>query len=386
LEFEKGNSLFPNKEKYVYLAHCGVSPMFGPAAQREIEAAREHRDRGCLIFGRYDEVLDGLRSAAAKILKTAPENLAFVKNTSEGMSMIAGGYPFERGDRIVSYVHEYPANHYPWKHQEARGVKLDLLPDRNTTGLDLGERPCAWTFEDLEEMVTDRTRVVAVSHAQFTSGYTADLEALGAFCEERSIDLVVDAAQSLGALPIDPEAWGVSAVVSSGWKWLMGPAGTGLMYTSKNLREKLDHVMTGAELMVQGSEYLDHGWKPHSTAKRFEYSTSPINLAAALETCVKEIPLRYGSEAIRDEIFRLQDTMCELLDPDRFRPLRFEKKNRSGILAVLTKEDPDEIVKALIRQGVVCSARGGMLRLAPHFYLEHEDVRGAAEKMNALKP
>ncbi|MHC4598791.1 MAG: aminotransferase class V-fold PLP-dependent enzyme [Planctomycetota bacterium] len=386
MEFDKSVERFPVKKKYVYMTHCGLSPLYGPAADREAEIVREHRDRGALLFAvaPYNEVLTELHEAAASLLGTSRDNLAFVKNTSEGMSMIAGGYPFRTGDRIVSYVHEYPANHYPWRHQERRGVELDLLQNRNITDASLGSKPCAWTLEDLEALVTDRTRVVAVSHVQFTSGFGADLKALGAFCRDRGIDLVVDAAQSLGALPLEPERWGISAVVSSGWKWLLGPMGTGLMYTSEPFREKLDHVMTGAELMIQGTDYLDHAWRPHRTAKRFEYSTSPVSLAAALATSVREVGVRYGPAALQEEIFRLQDAMLEVLDRDRFTPLVFPREHRSGILAVSCRDDPEALAKALLQEGVVCSARGGLLRLAPHFYLEADEVRAAVEKLNRL--
>src|SRR5205823_3241592 len=109
---------------------------------------------GALVYSRYDAALDGLRNAAAEVLKTSPDNLAFVKNTSEGIGLIANGYPFEPGDEIISYVHEYPANHYPWKLQERRGVSLVLLPDHTA----------AWSMQDLEERVTPRTRIVALSH------------------------------------------------------------------------------------------------------------------------------------------------------------------------------------------------------------------------------
>ncbi|MHC5037111.1 MAG: aminotransferase class V-fold PLP-dependent enzyme [Planctomycetota bacterium] len=382
--FDKSPDRFPIKRKYIFLTHCGVSPLYSGAFQREREIARQHRDLGAVLFNRYEPLLDDLRASAAALMKTSPENLAFVKNTSEGMSMIACGYPFEEGDQIISYIHEYPANHYPWKLQEKRGAELILLPDRNPTRISLGDRPCAWAFEDLEARVTDRTRIVALSHVQFATGFAADLPHLGAFCKSRGIDLVIDAAQSLGALPVLPEEWNLAAVVSSGWKWLMGPVGTGLMYTSAAFREKIADVMAGAEMMVQGTEYLDHTWAPHGTAKRFEYSTSPVTLAGALEACIREVHLAYGVEAIRDEVFRLVDIILKTLDRDRFTPLEFSDPHRSGILAMACKEDPESLVKALAAKGVISSCRGGLLRFAPHFYLTEAEVRKAVATLNTI--
>lgn len=382
--FDKSDRLFPVKEKYIYLTHCGVSPLYSGAFQKEVEIARSQQDGGLLIFKRYPEFLDDLRAAAARLLKTSSENLAFVKNTSEAIGLIANGYPFEPGDQVISYVHEYPANHYPWRLQQERGVELILLPNRDITNAAVAQgRPCAWALSDLAERVTPKTRIVALSHVQFTSGYAADLKQLGQLCRSHHIDLVIDAAQSLGCLPIYPEEFNIAAVASSGWKWLLGPAGTGLFYTSPSFRDKLEHVMVGAELMLQGTDYLDHSWNPHFTAKRFEYSTSPISLAAALAVCIKDVPLRYGVEKIREEVFRLQGIILNTIDQDRFTPLLFPDDHRSGILSLVCRQDPASLVSMLEQQGVICSCRGGYLRLAPHFYNSEAEIRRAVSILNS---
>jgi len=300
--FDKRDELFPVKEKYIFLSHCSIAPFYKPARARENEIAEVHSRTGLLVYSQYNAILDGLRAAAAQLLKTSIDNLAFIKNTTEGMALIANGYPFQPGDRVISYVHEYPANHYPWKLQERRGVELVLLPNRDINGAATEGWPVAWSMKDLEAQLTPRTRLIALSHVQFTSGYTTDLVPLAELCRARAIDLVLDVAQSLGCLPVYPDEQGIAAVVSSGWKWLLGPIGTGLMYTSKNFREKLEPVIVGADTMRQGLDYLDHAWQPHATAKRFEYSTVPISLAAALECCLRETALRYGIENIRAEI------------------------------------------------------------------------------------
>lgn len=385
--FDKRPEIFPIKNEFTYLLHCGISPLFSGACEREREVAERQQNTGALLFSQeYESILNDLRGAAAELMKTAATNIAFVKNTSEGMSMIAGGYRFSPGDQLIVYTHEYPANFYPWKLQENRGVEVVLLPDSRRENVETSPpRPAAWSISELERIVTSRTKIVAVSHVQFTSGYAADLKQLGDFCGAHNIDLVVDAAQSLGALPVYPEEMNIAAVCASGWKWLLGPIGTGLMYTSPGFREKIDHVMVGAELMKQGTDYLDHRWNPHTTATRFEYSTSPLSLAAALGECVRRIPLRYGVENIRQELFRLQEFATGLMDPDLYSPLIHPVENRSGILSVVCKrKQPEEIVEELTEQQVVCSARGGYLRLAPHFYNTEEEIEKAVDILNTI--
>ena len=107
-------------------------------------------------------------------------------------------------------------------------------------------------------------------------------ERLGEFCRQRAIDLVVDCAQSLGCLPVRPEACHVAALASSGWKWLLGPWASGLLYTSPDFRRKLRPVMAGPGMMRQQLDYLDHRWNPHVDGRLFEYSTLAWDHAAGV--------------------------------------------------------------------------------------------------------
>jgi len=381
--FDKRHELFPVKDTYVFLSHCSISPLYKPALDEELALGDAQSRTGVLVYGRYDAILDRLHEAAAGVLRTSPDNLAFVKNTSEGMGLIAGGYPFTPGDQVISYVHEYPANHYPWKLQERRGVELVLLPNRDITGSAPEGWPVAWTLEDLEARVTPRTRLVALSHVQFASGHAADLKPLAEFCAAHAIDLVLDVAQSLGCLPIYPEELSVAALVSSGWKWLLGPVGTGILYTSEAFRHKLEPVLVGAETMRQGLHYLDHTWDPHASAKRFEYSTTPIALAAALECCVRELPLNYGVEAIRAEIYRLQDIFFAALDRRRVRPLFDPEMLRTPIVSLIVPGGAETMRRKLLKNNVICTERGGYLRVAPHFYNTDAEMERAAGLINA---
>ena len=380
--FDKSAEEFPIKKKYDFLSYCSVSPLYSKAFEKVRDLCEAQRDRGLLVFEEsYVEILERLRESASALLRTSPDNLSFVKNTSEAMSMIANGYPFDVGDQVVSYEHEYPANHYPWRLQERRGVEIRLLPDVSAADGPSAGGPRGWSMEDLEATVTGRTRIVAVSHVQFASGFAADLKILGGFCRERQIDLVLDGAQSLGCLPLYPEERNVAAVASSGWKWLMGPVGSGLLYTSESFREKLGHTMVGAELMAQGTDYLNHDWDPRKSGKRFEYSTSPASLASALDVCIRNLFLKYGLEAIRGEIFRLQDLFLASLDRDRYSPVSFPEPNRSGILAVSCREDPAAVVAALRKENIICTTQGGYLRVAPHFSTTDDEITRASSTL-----
>jgi selenocysteine lyase/cysteine desulfurase len=391
--FDKSAAAFPGRDRQVFLLTCGASLLPAVALERMLAAAHDQAESGGLVFGSYDATLDRFHRTAGQLLGTDAANVSFQRNTTEALSLIAGGYPFRPGDEVISYVHEYPANHYPWRNLARRGVRLVELPNVAYTGdpgagdADAGAdgRPYAFSLDDLQQRITRRTRVVALSTVQFTSGFGVSIESLAEICRSHGIDLILDAAQSLGAVPLQPDEHGIAAVAAPGWKWLLGPIGSGLMYTSPDLRDKLEHVAVGAETMLQGVEYLDHSWAPHRSAKRFEYATASPALVAALEASIAAIHLRYGVAAIRAEILRLQDQLIEALDPALFIVPRRPAVNRSGILGIVPRRGtPEDLVKGLMDRGFVTSSRGGYVRIAPHFFITDEEIARLARAMHEL--
>jgi selenocysteine lyase/cysteine desulfurase len=340
-----------------------------------------------------DNVADRFHRNFGQLMKTSPDNITMTTNTSEALCMIANGFPFQPGDQIISYVNEYPANHYPWVIQaKRRGVELILLGDvdamqesRDYTGPIPDSFARAWSFEELESKVTDRTRMVALSHAQFTSGFAADLPRLGAFCKSKGIDLVIDAAQGLGCLPIYPEECNIACIASAGWKWLLGPAGTGVMYTSPKFRDKIEITMAGADHMKQDTDYLNHTWDPHTTGRKFEYSTVSYALLDGLSVGLETVFLPNSMEQIKSHCLALQDLALESLDFAKYQPVVHVPEHRSGILALIPKvSTAKQISTALDRQNIIITPRDGYLRFAPHLCTTEDEVLQAVEALNNI--
>jgi hypothetical protein len=186
----------------IFLNHCGVSRMHKSARDAAVAQLDLQAEKGALMFADFRDPVDLFREAGGRLLETSAANVSYVRNTSEGLGLLAAGYPVKPGDEIISYEHEYPANHYPWRLMEKRGAKLVLVPNssygRLTGKTGIPDGPCGFSMEDLESRITPNTRIIALSHVQFPSGFAADLALLGKICRERGIDLIVDAAQSLG--------------------------------------------------------------------------------------------------------------------------------------------------------------------------------------------
>jgi selenocysteine lyase/cysteine desulfurase len=388
-------SFFPHQQNINFLAYCSVSPLNAPAAERGkyFFDRQSQVGRGMLFEYVGDEnIADRFHGNFAKLLKTDPANISMVTNTSEAISMVANGYPFKPGDQIVSYINEYPANHYPWVLQKRRGVDLIQISDvdipqedRPYSGPIADKFARGWSFEELDSVVTDRTRVVAISHVQFTSGYAADLAKLGDFCRSKNIDLIVDAAQGLGCLPIYPEEYGIACVASAGWKWLLGPVGSGVMYTSPEFRDKIEITMSGADHMKQDTEYLDHTWAPFQTGKKFEYSTVTYSALDALSVGLETVFLPHTMESIRDNNFRMQELALESLNFDKYQPVVHVPQHRSGLLSIIPKvSSAKQISRTLDEQNIIITPRDGYLRFAPHLCTTDDEVRQAVEALNAI--
>lgn len=385
---------FPIKQSINFLAHCSVSHLSKPAADRAAYflARQVAVGRGLLFeYTGEENIAKRFHQNFASLMKTSAENITMTTNTSEAISMIANGYPFEPGDQVISYVNEYPANHYPWVVQaKRRGVELVLLSDsdvpqedRPYTGPIDASLARGWSFEELISRVTDRTRVIAISHVQFTSGYAADLKQLGDFCKSKNIDLVVDAAQSLGCLPVYPEQWNVAAVASAGWKWLLGPVGTGVMYTRPDFREKIEITMSGADHMVQDTDYLDHNWNPHTDGRKFEYSTVSYALLDGISVGLEEVFLKHSPEEIRDHNFEMQELALSHLDMDKFQPVVHQTATRSGILALIPKvSSASQICKMLEAKNIVMTPRDGYIRFAAHLCTTPDEIEQAVAALN----
>ncbi len=388
IQINKDPFLYPIKNRMIYMNHCGTSPLYIGALQAGYEYEQAHSELGWGVTQEYPDLVDKLHAAVAKFLKTSSENISLVHNTAEGLSLIAESYPFQEGDEIISYKCEYPSNYYPWLLQERRGVKLILLENTDLSlDKNCDDGACAFSLEELESKISKRTRVIALSHVQFTSGFACDLHALGKICKAHNIDLIIDAAQSMGSLALFPEMDSISAIATSTWKWLLGPIGSGLLYTSPALREKLSYTMAGADLMKQGDDYLNHKWAPYTDARRFEYSTLNYRAAAQLLSCFEEIFNHYGIEMIQKEILELQDLLLRNINLRKYKPILFPAKNRSGILSFKLDKgnDPSEITtKAFTQKRLRLSTRGGYLRTGIHYSNSKEEILEAAEILNTL--
>src|ERR1043166_4475943 len=224
-------ALFPVTERLIYFNHAAISPPPIPTI-RAIEAQlKDVQENGSFNFRSWLAVKEDSRKLLASLLGARPEQVAFVRNTSDALSTVANGLNWRAGDNIVTFSREFPSNIYPWlRGRDAFGVEVRMCEERYGR-IDLSE---------LESLIDDRTRIVAISHVQYASGFRTNLTRLGQAVRRHDALFVVDTIQALGVVPTDVEAEFVDVAAGAGHKWLLAPEGVGYLYLSDLGRERIE--------------------------------------------------------------------------------------------------------------------------------------------------
>jgi selenocysteine lyase/cysteine desulfurase len=359
--------LFPVSREIAYFNHAGVAPI-STRVQAALERyAAEASARGAFDYAaRFDAEIERARGSAAALLGVAPDEIAFVKNTTHGLGLVAAGLDWRAGDRIVSCDLEYPSNVYPWWGLRERGVETVLLP-----GLE-GRLP----LERIEAALRDpAVRLVALSSVEFGSGFRNDLAAIGGLCRDRGALFCVDAIQSLGCLPIEPAAWGIHFLAADGHKWLCSVEGCGVFYCARPLLQSLRPAFLGWRSVASNLDFDRYQTELHPSAVRFEEGTPNTPGAFALGAAI-DLVLELGIEAIAARVLALTD---QLVDGLRARGARVLSPRgageASGIVSFTWRDEPPARTAARLRQQRIFTvARRGGVRASPHFYNDEDEL------------
>jgi selenocysteine lyase/cysteine desulfurase len=362
-------SLFPLLEPVAYLNHAGVSPPSDPVREAVQTAVDDFARRGSAAAGAALERRRVLRGRIARLLGARPEDVALTQNTSAGIQAVALDFPWRRGDRIVLFEGEFPANVTPWQQAAlAFGLEATFLP------LDPFRRSSEEGLARLDRELARGVRLVAVSAVQFRSGLAMPVAEMARRCAAAGAEILVDAVQAAGAVPLDVA--GVDYLAAGAHKWLMGLLGAGFLYVRPGRAESLVPRTAGwlsheeaTRFLTDGPGHLRRDRPIRRRADLVEIGGASEASLAALEASL-EILESIGVPAIRAHVGSYLDRIEPELVARGFASLRApEPERRSGILSL---EPPPGIgVVALARElqgrGVACAIPDGALRLSPHW-------------------
>ncbi len=369
--WQKWRSEFPVTETYVYMNHAGVAPL-----SRSVKAAMTGFIEDATFYGAvhaddWAETAEACRFAAAQLINADTTEIAFMKNTTQGILIAANGIDWKTGDNVVTTAVEFPANVYPWwRLKERYGVDTRMVPERDG-------RIC---IDDIASAIDERTRVLTISHVEFASGFRNDIAALGQLCRERDIWFVVDAIQGLGAIEVDVKSWNVDILAADGHKWLLAPEGAAIFYCANEKRDQLINTNIGWASVVNPRDFLNYELTQKPDATRFEEgsynSVGLYGLKAAIEL-LQDI----GIASIEIRVLELTAQLIAGLEAKGYRVSTPKKDTeRAGIVIFGSPQHtPTELYEMLYAENIITAERGSGVRVSPHFYNTASEIERLLE-------
>jgi selenocysteine lyase/cysteine desulfurase len=374
MDWNRWRREFPITEHVTHLNHAGVSPV----SRRVAAAVSTFIDEALVVDAavqrRWNERCENARAAFARLIGGQADEVAFVKNTSEGLSLIAAGMDWRSGDNVIAVDGEYPSNVYPWFGLRQFGVETRLAQPRR------GRVHAG----DVRTLMDERTRLVSVSVVDWSTGARTDLRPIADVCHERGIIFCVDGIQGVGAIQLDVERAGIDCLAVGGHKWLLAPEGLGGLYVSRRVAARIVSVLHGWKSVTDADTYLPYHFDPRPDAGKFEPGSPSVLSTHALGAAL-DLLLEIGPVVIEHRLMELTDRLAaglhargaEIISP-------WDGGARSGIV-VFRLGDPHRLCAELVRQGFVVRVRSGGIRVAPHFYNNEDDIDRLLAALDRLR-
>src|SRR5437899_2485718 len=365
---------FPVTREKIVLAHAGVCPL-----PRRVFDAIQTYARECTAADQEEVLPESqirkTRQLAATLLGAQMEEIALVGPTSLGLSFVASGLSFRKGDNILVYFEDYPSNVYPWMALAERGVQVRLIQTK-----ELGRI----RIQDVLGQADEQTRLVALASCHFLSGYRIDLEAIGKALHARNILFCVDGIQTLGAFATTVEH--VDFLAADAHKWLLGPCAAGIFFVRKSMHEKLRPPVYGWHNVRCPNYVAQEQLAFPPDGRRYEAGSANLLGLVGLHAAM-ELLLEIRIEAISTELQRKRAWLIPALQAKGYIVLQSDAPAaNSGSIVSFFKPGADlpALHQRLIEQNVVTSLRADRsgqryIRLSPHFYNTDAELQRVLE-------
>lgn len=288
VDWEQVRSQFLIRPDLAYLntGSLGASPLAALEAARAA-ALRIEENPVAEGFGAVLADAEKTRQQFADLLGCKLEEICVTGNTTDGMNLVAEGLNLQPGDHVLTSNHEHGGGRRCWEFlAQRRGVVIDVA--------EIGAPPASAdeVVDRFAAAITPRTRVISVSHVTFSSGVQVPIARLSELAHQSGCLLCCDGAQSAGALPVDLKSLGCDTYATSGHKWLLGAKGTGLLYISERVKDRIAPMR------------LDDGYGVYTAIGGTTDMVGIIGLAAAIAWAGQ-----VGHAAVFDRIMRLREQL-----------------------------------------------------------------------------
>lgn len=366
---------FPISRNKIFMGHAGVTALPRAVADAMVAYSREASEN----FGDFAPILrqiEHARESSASFIGASPDEIALLGPTSLGLSLFANGIPWEKGDEILCYADDYPANVYPWIDLRRLGVEVRYLQP---------EAPGAITPELVEASLSPRTRLVALASCHFLTGYRLNVDAIGKLLRKRGILFSLDAIQTLGAFPLSVKY--VDFLSADAHKWMLGPMAIGIVYVRKEHFPLLRPTLLGAWNVYSPNFIAQDSIRLPETAMRYEPGVLNMVGIHGMQAAL-DLLEHYGMEAIAGRLLELKKALvhglreldCEIHGPS-------EGANASSITTFShTTTSMGHLFRACEAANIVVSLRHRrdgkeFIRVSPHFYNTHTEIERLLETL-----
>jgi selenocysteine lyase/cysteine desulfurase len=363
---------------YLNAALQGPMPL---AAAREAQAALEWKKRpDRLPDGVYFDLPDRIREKVARLIHARADEIAITSGASSGLAAVAAGIDWKPGDEVLVGRGEFPAHLSTWLQYERAGKLRVRVVEPSGRFI---------TADDYIAQVGPRTRVVSASLVRFDNGARLDSPRVAEACRKVGASLVLDVTQCVGGMRFDVRASGADMAVCSGYKWLLGPYGTGFFWVAG---ESVERLPLGAVyfMALEGARDFHampfENLRPAPGARRWDApETGNFTNLSALDASL-DLILRIGACAVEQHVDALVDALIANLPQGRYTLASPGERCRRGPYVCVSARTPEEtkaVYERLRAAKIHVSLRENALRIAPYLYNTAEDVARLMEVLEA---
>lgn len=243
--------------------------------------AENPHENSAVLQGRVELI----RQNAARFIGAQPDEIAILRNATEGNNLVCQGIDLSRGDEVLIGTLEHDSNRQPWLVKAKRsGVVVTQVP------IGTPPRSPQEIVDAFAAAITSRTKVISLAHCDTVTGTITPIKEIAALARGKGILCFVDGAQVLGALQVDVHDLGVDSYATTCHKWLASPAGTGLLYVRKDVQDRI------------WPNILTENWWTHADARKYDrLSRRPWPVVAALEHAL-DFQRAIGQERIEQRV------------------------------------------------------------------------------------
>jgi len=356
---------FPITKNHIFFNHASISPMPVDVVSAIGEFNQDIMNHGNMHERRWIRQVEKTREMYARLINAEPEEIAFIKSTSQAIAIICKGMRFKSGEKILTADVEFPANIYPWMAMTPKGVEIKFV----------GAKEGRVDVKEIERSIDAKTKIIAISLVEYGSGFRNYVEEIGELCKKKGIFLYLDGIQGVGAIPVDVKKLNVDFMSVATSKWLFGPHGVAILYIRKDMIDEIKYEEIGWRLVIEEESRKTIKVDSKINARKFEGDNANfagvIGLGAALK--LRE---EIGNSFIYRNLAKNVDLIFEELRRRGY--LIFGPVNRCERAGIISVNHPEisceELLRRLLSENIIASIRNSHLRISPHFYQTEDEI------------